>query len=153
MQIAMSSRRVIDQTPEHVNQWIRRKTEIELAYYAAHPQDIDKRLDELDREWDVERALETGASCLSLFGLGMSILSGRKWILLPLVVQGFFLQHSLQGWCPPIELFRRLGFRTEYEIDQERYALKALRGDFKDLPTPEQATSQNGNRVLEAVRK
>ena len=29
----------------------------------------------------------------------------------------------------------RLGFRTSYEIDEERYALKALRGDF-DLDRP-----------------
>ena len=30
--------------------------------------------------------------------------------------------------------FRRRGFRTAAEIDQERYALKALRGDFRHLP-------------------
>ena len=43
---------------------------------------------------------------------------------------GFLLQHALQGWCPPVPVFRRLGVRTTAEIDRERYALKALRGDF-----------------------
>jgi hypothetical protein len=38
-----------------------------------------------------------------------------------------------QGWCPPLTVFRRLGVRTRREIDLERYAIKALRGD---LPSP-----------------
>src|SRR5690348_10746194 len=37
---------------------------------------------------------------------------------------------ALQGWCPPVPFFRSRGVRTAYEINQERYALKALRGDF-----------------------
>jgi hypothetical protein len=28
-----------------------------------------------------------------------------------------------------------LGFRTQTEIERERYTLKALRGDFRGLPT------------------
>ena len=43
------------------------------------------------------------------------------------------LQHALQGWCPPLPLFRRLGFRTQEEIARERYALKGMRGDFAGL--------------------
>ena len=31
------------------------------------------------------------------------------------------------------EILRRLGIRTQTEIDHERYALKALRGDFKRI--------------------
>lgn len=31
--------------------------------------------------------------------------------------------------------FRRLGVRTQREIERERYALKALRGDFDRLPS------------------
>ena len=34
-------------------------------------------------------------------------------------------------------VFRRLGFRTQSEIDYERYALRLLRGDFRNLPTSE----------------
>jgi hypothetical protein len=33
---------------------------------------------------------------------------------------GFLLQHALQGWCPPVPLLRQLGFRTSYEIEEER---------------------------------
>ena len=45
---------------------------------------------------------------------------------------GFLFQHAVQGWCPPIPILRRLGFRTSYEIEEERAALKALRGDFEN---------------------
>ncbi len=37
---------------------------------------------------------------------------------------------AVQEWCPPVPVFRRLGVRTCQEIDEEKYALKILRGDF-----------------------
>jgi hypothetical protein len=52
-----------------------------------------------------------------------------------------------------VPLFRRLGFRTASEIDEERYALKALRGDFADLPRGAELRSDADlRRVLDAVR-
>jgi len=147
--IATSSQRVSGQTDPAVTDRIRRQTEINLAHFAAHPDQIDARLNELDQEWDIERMLETGSSTLTLTGLVLGVLRGRRWLLLSLAVQGFFMQHALQGWCPPLPVLRRLGFRTQYEIEQERYALKALRGDFRDTqPTPEGAA-----RALEATRR
>ena len=56
-----------------------------------------------------------------------------SWSTLPAVVAGFLLQHAAQGWCPPLPLMRRMGVRTRDEINQERYALKALRGDFDEV--------------------
>src|SRR5438874_9255842 len=35
--------------------------------------------------------------------------------------------------CPPVPVLRRKGVRTRREIDAERYALKALRGDFSSV--------------------
>jgi hypothetical protein len=140
-----SAARVPGHTDEAVNERIRRRTEADVRYFAAHPDQIGGRLRELDREWDVERALETGSAALSLAGL---VLGGvgrrRRWLLLSLAVQGFFMQHALQGWCPPLPVFRRLGFRTRREIDEERYALKALRGDFRE--------ATEAGRALEAAR-
>jgi hypothetical protein len=48
-------------------------------------------------------------------------------------VLSFLFQHAVQGWRPPVPVFRRLGVRTREEIDRERYALKALRGDFNGV--------------------
>jgi hypothetical protein len=69
-------------------------------------------------------------------------------------VAGFLLQHAVQGWCPPVPVFRRLGFRTQTEIDYERYALKVLRGDFQGLPGGEQGSAHVGaSRILQAVER
>jgi hypothetical protein len=88
--------------------------------------------------------LEANAASISLIGLALGRLVSRRWYLLPTAVAGFLLQHAVQGWCPPISLFRRLGVRTAQEIDHERYALKALRGDFsrvrqEDRPSVKEA--------------
>ena len=85
-------------------------------------------------------------------GLFLGVTVSKKWFLLPALIQGFFLQHALQGWCPPIPVLRRLGVRTQAEIDQERYALKALRGDFEDVPIEYGPDRRNRVRkALEAV--
>src|SRR5437016_676120 len=105
---ATSAYRVRSNTDESINQHIRAQTEKNVAYFSAHPEQIEQRLHELDEEWDVERALETASSCISLFGLLMSIARGKRWLILPLAVQGFFLQHALQGWCPPLPALRRM---------------------------------------------
>ena len=55
----------------------------------------------------------------------------RKWFIFPAVVAGFLLQHTVQGWCPPLPVLRRLGFRTQTEIEEEKHVLKALRGNSR----------------------
>ena len=92
---------------------------------------IDRRLGDLDREWDIERTIEANASTLALAGTLLGIFINRRFLVLPIAVTAFLLQHALQGWCPPVPLLRRLGFRTAKEIHEERTALKALRGDFQ----------------------
>ena len=93
---------------------------------------ISRRLRELDREWDIERTLEANAAAITLATLGLGFSTNRKWFYFPAVVSGFLLQHALQGWCPPLPVFRRLGIRTEREINLERTALRILRGDFEE---------------------
>lgn len=119
----------VDRVPEHtapdVNRRIERRTRRSVKYFRKHPEQIPARLDELDREWDVERALALGSSCLSLIGVSLALAGRRRWLLLTLGVQAFYLQHTVQGWCPPLPVFRRLGFRTPAEIDEERCALTA----------------------------
>src|SRR5205823_8171775 len=105
--------RVPRHTAEHVNEQIRRQTEANVARYAAAGREaIDRRLAELDREWDIERTLEANAATISLIGLGLGAVVDRRLFILPALVSGFLLQHALQGWCPPVTFFRRRGFRT-----------------------------------------
>jgi hypothetical protein len=132
--ITSSARRVVDHTSDQVNSRIRSETDRRIAWFRDHPDQIDRRLRELDAEWDIERVLETGSSGLTLTGLLLGIAVNRKWLLLSLAVQGFFMQHALQGWCPPLPLFRRLGVRTQYEIERERYALKGIQNPQQGAP-------------------
>jgi hypothetical protein len=151
--VASTVERVPQHTAEHINRRIQEETEENIARYAAlGPAAIDRRLQELDREWDIERLLETNASIAMLLGLTLGATVDRRWFIFPALVSAFLLQHAVDGWCPPVPIMRRLGIRTSSEIDEERYALKALRGDFRALPGHEhgQAAVQ---QAMEAVRR
>ena len=138
-----TSHRVTDRTAADINLRNREDTRqrVERIAREGHPA-IDRRLRALDQEWDVERTLEANASTLALTGSVLALTVDRRFALVPLVVGGFLLQHALQGWCPPLPVIRRMGVRTTGEIDEERMALKALRGDFREA---------SGSTVKEAV--
>lgn len=126
-----------------IDRRVQREMLYRLDYYARHPDEIDQRLDELEAEWDAERTLQANAAGLGLLGLLLGPLRLR-YRLLPLAAFGFLLQHALRGWCAPMGLLRRLGYRTRQEIAIERQALKILRGDFDDArreSEPEQAAA------------
>lgn len=113
-----------------------------IRHFAAHADGFEggralltRRLEEVEQESDMERTLQANAATLALAGTLLAAVHSRRWLLLPGVVTGFLLQHALQGWCPPVSLFRRLGIRTAREIATERYAIKALRGDFDSVPS------------------
>ena len=146
--IPSTMERVPRHTAKSVNEQIRRGIEENVARFAAQGRErIDRRLAELDREWDIERTLEANASLVSLLGLSLGSTVNRKWYLLPAGVAAFLLLHAVQGWCPPLPVLRRLGYRTATEIDYERYALKSIRGDFQNLPA-----NRRGKRAVAARR-
>jgi hypothetical protein len=142
--------RVQRHTDEDLNKRITRQTETNVASFAADPRLIDRRLEELDREWDIERALEANAAIILLIGLALGRLMNRRWYFLSTAVATFLLQHAVQGWCAPVGLFRRLGVRTGREIDEERYALKLMRSDFGVV---DQQPRKPVDAVLEAIRR
>lgn len=122
-------------TLEGENARLEGEAEARVAYYACHPEEIESRLRELDQEWDIERAVELEAATTVLAGFFLGVTVSRKWFLLPVLAGSMLLLHNLHGSYPLLPLFRRLGFRTASEIARERYALKAIRGDFQRLPT------------------
>jgi hypothetical protein len=129
--IPETSRRVPANTDEEINRRIERQIQRRVRYYADHPDEIPQRLAALDAEWDIERAIEANAAAIALTGTYLTATRGMRFLIIPAVVAGFLLQHAIQGWCPPVPVLRRLGFRTAREIDRERNALKALRGDYE----------------------
>lgn len=126
--------RIEANTAPEVNRRIEEQSHINVLGYAAQGNDaISERIEELDSEWHIERALLTGAGINVLFGVLMGTFVNRKWFYWPAVVGSFMLQHTLQGWCPPLIPLRHNGVRTRQEIEREKTALRILRGDFEDV--------------------
>jgi len=49
-------------------------------------------------------------------------------------------------------ILRRMGYRTAREIETERIALKALRGDFGKIGPPESERDSAASHALQAAR-
>jgi hypothetical protein len=144
-----STGRVPASTPPHVNEKILAETRANIARYGADRAAIDRRLEELDREWDIERVTMLSATIDAFATLGLGLWRGRRWLAGGLAFLGAStLAHTILGQCPSLPIYRRLGFRTRDEIDWERYALKALRGDFAGL----ERAPRDPTRLLDAVR-
>jgi hypothetical protein len=121
--------RMQDSTAPDVRSDIQDRTEQAIAQATAQDR-VDERLAELEDEWDAERVLFTATGINGLLSLALGRWVDRRWYGYVAGVAAFQLQHGVQGWCPPMAVVRRLGFRTRREIDEERNALKAVRGDF-----------------------
>jgi hypothetical protein len=144
--------RVPANTSDRANRRIQQEIEESVRWHARHPARIDSRLRELDHEWDIERTLEANAAGLALTGTLVGLFVDKRFLAVPLVVSTFLLQHAIQGWCPPVPFFRRRGVRTMREIDEERYALKALRGDFGPIGPGADNRDTRASHALQAAR-
>jgi hypothetical protein len=137
--------RVRANTVPEINRRIDEQIERNIRHYSGQTkEEIYRRIQELDQEWDFERVLETMGSSVSLAGIVLGATVDRKWFLVPTIVLSFLLVHAIQGWCPPLPILRGLGIRTREEIARERYALKALAGDFAGI-------SREPNRVEQTL--
>jgi hypothetical protein len=126
------------------------KLEARLACLAdAGPQAISDRLDQLDREWSAGRMTKAMLGVLIVAGLALTALAGPWWLILPAVGGFFLLQYlfSRTSWLGAT--FQEMGFRSGADIDQEKFALRALRGDFKALPTVHEIESKDDIARLE----
>jgi hypothetical protein len=129
------------------------KIEQNIRFYATQsPEAISQRIEELDRERDLDQTMALYASGIGLGTLLFSFIGGRKWLVLTGTVLGFLLKHSLEGTSPTVPLLRKMGARTRSEIDREKYALKILRGDFEKMPKPEQLKANPAKAVLRSIR-
>lgn len=79
-----SADRVRCSTAADMNHEIERRTNSNIRRYAnSSPEVVHRRIQELDREWDVERVLEVNAATLALAGLLLGMTVNRKWLVLP----------------------------------------------------------------------
>jgi len=120
-------------TNDQLNEEVSRRIHDSVVQFAQAPQErLEGRLTKLNQEWDTDRLLVTVSTSIILAGLALAVVN--PWcLLLSVAAAAYLLSHGLCGWDPLRFLERRLGFRTATEIEYERYALKAVRGDFQKL--------------------
>ena len=132
--------RVRSSTSQSRNEKIDDEIVRSIAHYSEQDAaSVESRIKELDKEWDIERTLEVNAGLVGLAGAVLALTVDRRWAILPAVVTSFLVQHAIQGWCPPLPLFRSMGIKSRPELDREKYALKSLRGDFEHVNDADEA--------------
>lgn len=128
--LAATTSRVERNTAPVLNARFERQLQASIARCRhAGPRALERRLDELDREWTVERVIEVEAPATILLGVALGALVDRRWLALSAFAASMVAMHNVQGWYPLLPLLRRLGLRSQQEIERERSALRALRGD------------------------
>ena len=89
----------------------------------AAPDKIRARLDQLEKEWDIDRLMH--AQTAVLVNLGLATKKRRGYWLAGLSFVSL-LSHAVTGWSPSLPILRRLGYRSRREIDREKFALLAM---------------------------
>ena len=121
-------------TSPEINRAVDNEIAAMVRYYAGKTDyEINRRIEQLDKEWDISQFIELRAAIVSLMGMAFGLKKNREWFILPLIASTFLLQYAIQGWCPPVPILRRFGIRTRQEIDVEKYALKTLCRNLEEV--------------------
>lgn len=118
-------------TRRSTNERIDHETHAALDRAGNSRERIEARIADLDHEWDVDRALMLNFAVLGSLTASMMVRSLRRdnrlggWGALFITQMSFLAHHALRRWCPPLPVFRYLGFRTAREIAAERTVLQA----------------------------
>lgn len=120
-----------DRSSAASNARIDRETRGAIHEVVAFPSQIRQRLSELEHEWTVDRALMLNFAVLGALTSSLALRNLRRtgrlggWGALFVTQLGFLAYHAIGRWCPPLPVFRRLGFRSDKEISAERLALES----------------------------
>lgn len=99
------------------------------------PTAINDRLDHLDREWSAGRVSKAVLAVVILAGTILTLTVAGWWVVLPAAAGLFLLQYLFTRVSWVVRVFQEAGFRTKSDIEHEKFALRTLRGDFRNLPT------------------
>ena len=111
----------------------REKIAQNVSFYKANPRGIETRLEALDEEWSVDKVLQIFTGGASVAAFWFSLTKSRLFNIVPAILGGGAIAYGITGKSPAADLVRRLGFRTRDEIEGERMALLAVRGDFSGV--------------------
>ena len=120
-------------------------------------QGLSERIRALGGEWDAEKFVLVGLSGAGAFGLLMGLFGSRLWRVLTWAALPLLLLAGLERWRPSRGLIKSLGLRSRKEILEEKYALKALRGDFLRVDaewgeSEGETISRSADQALDAVK-
>ncbi|MFO0863716.1 MAG: hypothetical protein U0744_03500 [Gemmataceae bacterium] len=101
----------------------------------AGPEAIARRLEDLDQEWSAGRLVKAAVGVCVLAGVTLGAAIHPGWFALAAASGLFLLQYMFTRRSLLGELLHGMGVRSGEEIEAERVALRALRGDFQQLPT------------------
>ncbi|MFA6237921.1 MAG: hypothetical protein WC635_11375 [Bacteriovorax sp.] len=114
--------RVRNLSPEKLNKKIDKKTNQLLHGIVSQGADaVRARIKKLDKEWDIDRAVMLISSTV-IFSQLISAYKRRNKNMLwgPLIHSPLLFMHATLGWCPAVPVLRQLGFRTRFEIEEEK---------------------------------
>jgi hypothetical protein len=115
---------------------INRDTLRSIQHYSGQPpQFLGKRIEELEEEIPLEALVYRGGALMAIGGLTLLLVRGKSraaW-LFAAAIGALQLQYSYQGRNALTDILRKRGYRSRKEIEAEKYALQALRGDFAAL--------------------
>lgn len=127
MRLTKIKQRTLPYSQEPFKNDVSERIQQQIRYYSKRPEKIAGRLKALDKEWDIERALQADASNLFMVSNTLGFLCDRKFFLVSTPIGSLLLQHALQGCPPSLTLLKQAGLRTAEEIQAERYALQRIR--------------------------
>ena len=117
---------------ESQNQRIDAGTQQCLERFAAGDREaISRHIETLDREWDVERYLQMNAGLVSLSGVVLGALVSRRFLVCPPPCSASSSNTLHKAGVRHCRFFAAWACAPRREINEEKYALKALRGDFE----------------------
>jgi hypothetical protein len=116
----------------------------------AGPEAVDERLAQLESEWSVGRAAKVSAGILAVGAAAAEVLGHRRTsAILALTAGSCLCSYLLSRRSVVGDMLCHLGFRQGTEIERERLALRALRGDFRYVPTLHEVESHDDISRLE----
>ena len=116
---------------------------------------LSERLRALEKEPDLETVTTLALAGAGVAGLVFGFLGSRLWRLLWWISLPLLFAHARGKLMAPEDFLKTLGLRTRKEIEEERYALKAMRGDFRGVSegiNGAAGTAGNALSALESAR-
>ena len=102
-----------------------------FTQFGRNPEAIQNRIQELEKEWDLERVYELNSTFSELDGTLLGKILNKNHTKLPFSTITVLTQEKGESWNAPISHFKSLGYRSAEEIEAEKQALKALKEEIE----------------------